>query len=269
MTVTTTEVQVPTGDGSMRTFNARPDGSTSPNVILYMDAVGYRDELKEFARRLACEGYSAWVPDLYHRDGGPSFDPHHPQEDFELFAPLMRKLTREVVVRDTNALVRWMAAEPKASNRMGTIGFCMGGRMALWAAAEHPDKVRAAVSLHGGQLGTASPDSPHRFAHRLSCEVYLGFASDDDLVPKEHIETMLGALDTASVRYEMETHADTRHGYMFPQRRCYNQIAAEASWARVLALFARTLRDVGNVAEASPRVDAGQAGPSGERREAQ
>lgn len=241
MNVTSGEVQVPTGDGSMRTFNARPASGPSPAAIIYMDAIGYREELKEFAVRLARAGYSAWLPDLYHRDGGPSFNPHQPGEDFELFAPLMKKLTRDVVVRDTGALIRWIDAQQDTPGKIGTIGFCMGGRMALWAAAAFPERVAAAASLHGGQLGTASADSPHRFADRFECELYLGFASDDDLVPQEHIDTLRDALDDAQVRYELETHPGTQHGYTFPARHCYNHEAAEKSWTRVLALFARNL----------------------------
>jgi carboxymethylenebutenolidase len=153
----------------------------------------------------------------------------------------MRRLTRDAVLRDTGALIRWIDEHEIAAGRMGTIGFCMGGRMALWAAAEFNDRVAAAVSLHGGQLGTASPDSPHRFADRLQSELYLGFASDDDLVPQEHIDTLLAALDAANVRYEVETHPGTQHGYTFPERHCYNHDAAERSWSRVLSLFARRL----------------------------
>jgi carboxymethylenebutenolidase len=243
MRLACTESEVPTGDGTMRTFNARPAHGVAPAVILYMDAVGYREELKDFARRLAQAGYSSWLPDLFYRDGGPSFDPHFPRTDYEKFAPLMRKLTRNAVLSDTRALVDWIDASEIPPGRIGTIGFCMGGRMALWAAAEFPERVAAVASLHGGQLGTASPDSPHRFADRLACELYLGFAGDDDLVPQEHIDTLRAALDAAGLRYESETHPGTQHGYTFPARHCYDHGAAERSWERVLSLFARKLKD--------------------------
>ena len=242
MEETGSEIRVPTGDGEMRTFNARPVSvAPSGNVILYMDAVGYRDELKGFARRLARAGYSAWLPDLYYRDGGPSFDTYMPANDFDRFAPLMRKLTRDVVLRDTEALLRSIDGTDGGAHAVGTIGFCMGGRMALWAAAEFRDRVEAAVSLHGGQLGTAAVDSPHRYADRLRAELYLGYASDDDLVPQEHIDTLLAALDASGVTYLAEVHPGTRHGYTFPERHCYNEAAAERSWERVLALFERRL----------------------------
>jgi len=242
MSIVGNELQIPAADGTMRAFNARPGSGPAPAVIIYMDAVGYRDELKEFARRLACAGYSAWLPDLFYRDGGPSFNTLNPREDLARFTPLMKKLTREVLLRDTAALIRWIDAHD-ATCRIATIGFCMGGRMALWAAAEYPERIAAAASLHGGQLGTASPDSPHRFADRFRCRMYLGFASDDDLVPQEHIDTLHAALDAAGVQYESQTHHGTQHGYMFPERHCHHRAAAERSWDRVLALFARELRD--------------------------
>jgi carboxymethylenebutenolidase len=216
--------------------------SAVPAVLMYMDAVGYREELRALARRVAHQGFECWLPDLYYRDGGPSFNPHTPRQDFEKFAPLMRKVTRDVVLADTRSVLERMDAEPLvARTGKGCIGFCMGGRLALWAAGAFPEHFAAAASLHGGQLGSEADDSPHRYAKRLRCEVYLGFASDDPLVPAEHIRTMEGALRDAGVPFDSEIHAETQHGYMFPERFCYQALAAEASWRKVFALFARRL----------------------------
>ena len=71
--------EIATADGKMRTFVAWPDGAGSyPVVLLYMDSVGFREELRDFARRFAANGYCALLPDLYYRIGGISFDPHEP-----------------------------------------------------------------------------------------------------------------------------------------------------------------------------------------------
>lgn len=237
------ELNIPTSDGTMRVHRARPsDESVAPAVLMFMDAVGYREELRVLARRVAQAGYECWLPDLYYRDGGPSFNPRTPREDFDKFAPLMRKVSRESVLADTRAVLARMAMEPLvASDGKGCIGFCMGGRLALWAAGAFPEHFTAACSLHGGQLGTDAPESPHRYARRMRCEVYLGFASDDSLVPEAHICTIESALRNAGIAFESETHAGTQHGYMFPERFCYSPVAAEASWEKVFALFARRL----------------------------
>lgn len=128
-----------------------------------------------------------------------------------------------------------------ASGAKGAVGFCMGGRFALWAAGAFPGDFTACASLHGGQLGTDAPDSPHRYAAALRCELYLGFASDDPLVPPQHVTTLERAPREAGVPFRSEIHAGTEHGYMFPQRHCYRQDAAAASWAMIFALFARRL----------------------------
>jgi carboxymethylenebutenolidase len=236
-------LSVDTQDGPMRVFVARPrDSATAPGVVMYMDAVGYREELRELARHVAREGYACWLPDLYHRDGGPSFETYEPDRDFERFAPLMGKLVRDVIVADTAALLAAMNADPAVKRGpKGCIGFCMGGRFALWAAGAFPDEFAACASLHGGRLGTEAADSPHRYACDMRCELYLGFASDDPLVPGQHITTLERALDEARVPYESEVHADTEHGYMFPERYCHAPVAAAKSWSKIFALFRRRL----------------------------
>jgi carboxymethylenebutenolidase len=242
-------LSVDTRDGAMRVFVARPeDAASASGVVMYMDAVGYREELRELARRVAREGYACWLPDLYHRDGGPSFDAYRPDRDFDRFAPLMGKLVRDVIVADTAALLAAMDADPAvAKGAKACIGFCMGGRFALWAAGAFPHEFAACASLHGGRLGTEAADSPHRYARDMRCELYLGFASDDPLVPKQHITTLERALDEARVPYESQVHAGTEHGYMFPQRYCHASAAAEKSWAKVFALFRRRLAPAGPV----------------------
>ena len=70
-----TEIRIETQDGKMRTFVARPDGDGPyPVAVIYMDAPGYRDALKEIARRYARSGYYTVLPDLYHPHGDVTFD---------------------------------------------------------------------------------------------------------------------------------------------------------------------------------------------------
>jgi carboxymethylenebutenolidase len=236
-------LDVATAEGSMRVYRVRPEGGQfAPAVLMYMDAIGFREELRGLARLVAQHGYDCWLPDLYYRDGGPSFNARTPSEDFEKFAPLMRKVTREVALADTAAVLLRMDADPLvARGPKGCVGFCMGGRLALWAAASFPEQFAAAASLHGGQLGSDAPDSPHRYAGHMRCEIYLGHASDDPLMPAEQIRALERALRDAGVAFVSEVHAGAQHGYMFPERFCYAPIAAQASWQRVFALFARRL----------------------------
>ncbi len=68
-------VDVTTPDGQMECFVAHPDGQGPfPPVILYMDVPGIREELRDFSRRIASQGYFSVLPDLYYRDGKVRFD---------------------------------------------------------------------------------------------------------------------------------------------------------------------------------------------------
>ena len=70
------QVQIATRDGQMPTFITYPEeGGAHPAVIFYMDALGIREELRDMARRIGTAGYYVMLPNLFYRDGGPSFDP--------------------------------------------------------------------------------------------------------------------------------------------------------------------------------------------------
>src|SRR3954447_15759289 len=70
------EMRVATADAEMRTFVVHPDGAGPfPVAVLYMDGVGYREQVKENARRFAADGYFCVAPDLFYRSGEKlSFD---------------------------------------------------------------------------------------------------------------------------------------------------------------------------------------------------
>src|SRR5690348_1625734 len=73
--VTEFQLDVETPDGKMNSFAAHPDeGGPFPAVILYMDAPGIREELRDFARRIASQGYFCLLPDMYYRNGVLRFD---------------------------------------------------------------------------------------------------------------------------------------------------------------------------------------------------
>ena len=73
MVEATHQIEIP--DGTMESFSVHPDGdSAHAAVILYMDAPGIREELRDFCRRIAGEGYYVLLPDMYYRPGTSTFD---------------------------------------------------------------------------------------------------------------------------------------------------------------------------------------------------
>ena len=233
---------IETRDGEMETFVAHPAGaSASPVVLIYMDAVGYREELRNFARRFAANRYYCVLPNLYYREGGASFDPREPWKQQHRILPLAHALTNDKVMSDTAAVLKWLGGQQAAGTPKGCVGYCMGGRMALAAAGTFPDHFAAAASLYGGRQVTPDPDSPHRVAMAARAEIYLGYAETDRHIPDAEVVAIDAAFHGAGLHYRLERFPGTVHGFAFPERLCYHHAAAELAWERVLELFARRL----------------------------
>ena len=239
-----TSATITTRDGQMPTWIVHPDeGGPFPLVIFYMDALGIREELRDMCRRIASVGYGVYLPNLYYRAGGPSFDaaPLAWGQQEPAMVVLNDGLSMAMTVSDGAALLDH--ARHNAAIRMpgATIGYCMGGRHALAAAAAFPALIKAMASLHGGRLVTDGDDSPHRLIADIGAEAYFGWAHDDPVAPASHAKTVEAALAARGLRYRLEWHAGAQHGFTFPERFCYHKQAAECVWSRLFDLFRRTL----------------------------
>jgi carboxymethylenebutenolidase len=239
------DVAVATADGTMPTFVARPTGSGPwPVLILYMDAPGIREELRDFTRRFAREGYYAMLPDMYYRLGHIRFNLAKRTENMTTMVHAARtSLTNAGVMNDTRGLLAAAAADRAASDGpLGCVGYCMSGAYAVTAAATFPDRMAAAVSQYGVEIVSAAPDSPHLLVDRIKGELYLAFAEHDEWVPPHVVPTLTRALDDAGASYNLKTYAGTHHGFSFPQRPAYSRDAAEAMWQIMFDLYARKLK---------------------------
>jgi carboxymethylenebutenolidase len=238
------DLTLATEGGAIPVFVTRPEeAGPHPIVILYMDALGIREELKDMARRIGTVGYYVMLPNLFWREGGPSFDPallptHGPDPEM---MRLNHATTHAMVLADTGALLDHAATDPAARDPVGTIGWCMGGRHALAAAGTFPDRIKAMVSLHAGFQVTDRPDSAHLAVPRITAECYFGFADGDPLSPPEHEAILKEACRSRGVEARFETYPGAAHGFTFPTRYCYDKPSAERAWERTFALFRRRL----------------------------
>lgn len=238
------DLALATDGGSIPVFVTRPEEEgPHPVVILYMDALGIREELKDMARRIGTVGYHVMLPNLFWREGGPSFDPAllpTKGPDPEMMR-LNHATTHAMVLADTAALLDHVARDPAARDPVGTIGYCMGGRHALAAAGTFPDRIKAMVSLHAGFQVTDRPDSAHLLVPKIEAECYFGFADGDPLSPPEHEAILREACRAHGVVARFETYEGAAHGFTFPTRYCYDKPSAERAWERSFALFRRRL----------------------------
>ena len=237
---------IQTGDGQCPTDVLTPDGTGPwPAVIFYGDAGGMRPAMRDMAAQLAGAGYLVLLPDLYYRYG-----PYAPLVPAEVFAgnpgailgPFIATTGTDKAARDTAALLGYLdQRNDVAGDRIGAVGFCMGGGIAVAAAATYPERFAAVASFHGGRLATDAPTSPHWLAPTLQAEVYIASAENDDSYPPAMARRFEAALTEAGVRYQSEEYP-APHGWMVTDFPVYDAQCAERGWAAMLALFARTLR---------------------------
>jgi carboxymethylenebutenolidase len=167
------EFRAETDDGSMTTFSVHPQGDGPfPVAFLYIDGVGYREQIKDNARRFAEGGYLCVTADLFYRSGERltlDFTRMRVDEAYRRRASsLIGSLTPDMVMADTEAVFNALATDPRASKGPRVcVGYCMGSRFSLHAAATMPDRFAAAAGIHPGALVTDQPDSPHQDLARV------------------------------------------------------------------------------------------------------
>ncbi|WP_406690883.1 dienelactone hydrolase family protein [Saccharopolyspora sp. ID03-671] len=246
-----TTVDITTPDGVADAYLTHPEGDGKhPAVLFYMDAFGLRPHLNGMADRLAAEGFTVLVPNLFYRAGRtpvfelPEFiDPGARPEIFQTIGPIMQQLTPESAMRDAGAYLRWLADSPLTTGEpVGVTGYCMGAVVGLRTAGAYPERVAALGGFHGGNLATEEPDSPHLVADRVTAELYFGHADQDHALPPEQIERLDKALTDAGVRFRTEVYEGAPHGYTQADTAAYDEEGAERHWAALLELFHRTLR---------------------------
>ena len=244
-------VDITTPDGVADAYLAHPRGDGEhPGVLLYMDAFGLRPHLRAMADRLAAEGFTVLVPNLFYRAGRtpvfelPEFiDPGERPELFQTIGPIMQQLTPELAMRDAGAYLEWLARSPLTTDApVGVTGYCMGAVMALRTAGAYPERVAAMGGFHGGNLATEEPDSPHLAARHVTAELYFGHADQDHALPPEQIERLDEALTESGVRFRTEVYEGAPHGYTQADTAAYDEAGAERHWDALLDLVHRNLR---------------------------
>jgi carboxymethylenebutenolidase len=195
------------------------------------------------ARRLAAVGYFVVLPNLYYRVSRDFYLKERTEPAMAHMFTLMATLDAATTECDTRAMLRYVDAQPEADGaRIGAVGYCMSGPFVVWAAAQFPDRLRCIASIHGANMATDAPDSPHRMASRIRCESYFACAEIDKWAPPSDIEKLQAALDAAGTPHRIEWYPGAAHGFVFPQRAgIYDRASAERHWERLFALFARNL----------------------------
>ncbi len=127
------------------------------------------------------------------------------------------------------------------SSKIGVVGHCFSGVMAMRMVAAPPDVVGTVAAFHGGGLYTDGPASPHLVLPRINAKLHFAHAVKDGRMPEEAIQSFEKALDERGGKYESETYEGAYHSWTAPDSPVYNPAQAERAFAKLVALFERTL----------------------------
>lgn len=226
---------VPLPDGSeLRLTVAEPDSSVRGGIVVIHEARGVTDAVRGLAAGLAVEGWLAVVPHLYHRD-------YHRDGADELIDEdeadeAVQRLSADSVLADTDATLQWLADREVTGDRMGVVGFGLGGSVALIVAARRD--LGAAVSVAAvGVLNPVSETLPPlvEAAPELRCP-WLGIFGGDGELPDAEVTKLRDAAASADVATDLVHFPGGHHRFDTDQAD-----AAEA-WTRTLNWFDSHLR---------------------------
>ena len=194
-----------------------------PGVIVLQEWWGLVPHIESVCDLFAAEGFTALAPDLYHGRSAKS-----PDEA----GKLMMAINIAETEADLRGAVRHLlACAEVTSKKVGTVGFCMGGQLSLYAACSNSD-VGACVDFYG-----VHPHVQLELA-KLQAPVLGFFGALDSGVPPAVAHELESKLRAAGKSVEVHIFDGARHAFFNDTRKeVYNAAAAQQSWKRMLAFY--------------------------------
>ena len=221
-------VQFSTNGTTSEGYLAVPSVGSGPGLIVIQEWWGLVDHIKTVADRFSNEGFVALAPDLY--DGRTTTSPDEAGK-------LMMALNIDLAEKQLRNGIDYLLSRPDVTGvHVGTVGFCMGGQLSLYAACANP-KVGACVDFYGIHP-SVSPD-----LKRLHAPVLAFFAEQDRSIPSSEILKLKTDLEEAGKQFEITTFQDADHAFFNDDRpEVYNEIYAKQCWSRMLEFCNNCLR---------------------------
>jgi carboxymethylenebutenolidase len=231
------------GGDEIEAYSARPTdpGQQIGGVVLIHHMPGYDRESKEHVRRIAAEGYNVVMPNLYWREA-PGASP----DDAAAAARAQGGVPDERLVGDVAGAAEYLKSLPTANGKIGTIGYCSGGRQSFLAAVSL--QIDAAVDNYGAfVVGNPPEGMPLKVGPivdktpSLSCPLLGLFGADDRFPSPDQVKELEEALKAAGKTYEFHSYEGAGHAFFSPDRPSYRVEAAVDGWQKVFAFYGRYL----------------------------
>ena len=222
---------------SVRVHDEAPRGG----VVVIHHFPGYDDSTKEIARTFAVNGYNAICPNLYTREA-PGASP----DDAAAAARAQGGVPDERLVGDVGGAATFLRSLENSNGKVGTIGYCSGGRQSFLAAVSLP--LDAAVDCYGAfVVGNPPEGMPLKVGPivdktpNLSCPLLGLFGVEDKHPSPEQVGELEQALKAAGKTYEFHSYENAGHAFFSVNRPSYRVEAANDGWQRIWDFYGQYL----------------------------
>jgi carboxymethylenebutenolidase len=229
------QVQVSTQDAYFDAYLAQPDSAATSGIkagiVVIQEIFGVNDDIRATADWLADKGYLALAPDLFWQQQRNVNLNAQNERDLETAFELMTNYDANAGAHDLQAAINFLRAQGCA--KVGTIGFCLGGRMVYLAACRRDGEA------HASYYGVGIQDMLDE-AQNIMAPTLIHIAEQDAFVPPEAQQKIAAGLaqhELVDVHiYQDQAHAFARHGGA-----AFNRAAADLAHSRTLAMFEKAL----------------------------
>ena len=229
LAVTSKEVTYKSGDETVKGILYTPDGKGPfPGIVVIHEWWGLNDWVKGQAEKLAGEGYAALAIDLYRGRVGTT-----PEEAHEI----MRGVPEDRAKRDLEAGFQFLAAQPDVKkDRIGAIGWCMGGGYALQLALEEP-------KLAAGVINYGAPSTDAAAISKINAPILGLYGALDRGITPDDVKQFGAALDKAGKKIDITIYPDAGHAFENPNNKDgYRPADAADAWSKTIDFLAGTLK---------------------------
>ena len=222
-------VKFQSNGGSTNGYLATPKTGSGPGVVVIQEWWGLVDHIKDVCDRFAAEGFVALAPDLYHGQIAKSPDDA---------GKMMMALRIDDAEKDLKGAINYLLSHPATkTSKVGTIGFCMGGALSLYAATKN-EKVGACVVFYGGHPNV-KPDLAN-----LKSPVLGIYGERDRSVSPQVVHQLEGKLKELGKSFEYHIYPDADHAFFNDTRPgVYNAAAAADAWERTIEFLKKNLSE--------------------------
>lgn len=211
---------------------ALPPAGQGPGLVLWQEIFGVNAHIQAVAAQYALDGFVVLAPDVFWRQA-PRVELGYEGADRARALALMPGYGAEDALADITASVAALRARPEIGGRkVGSFGYCMGGRLAYLAAAT--TDIDAAVAFYGGGIHGQLERAP-----AVRCPMQFHYAEHDDHIPLDAVARVQAALPQA----EVHVYPGAMHGFNCWARASYHAPSAALAHGRSLAFLAQALFD--------------------------